>query len=121
MREEKKGKVWLVGAGPSDAGLLTIKGKRLLEKADVVVYDKLIGRGVMALIPDGVRMIPVGKTAGHHPIPQHEINRILLDEALRGNRVVRLERRRPVCIREEEEKSWSSSGKTIYPLRSFPV
>ena len=90
MREEKKGKVWLVGAGPSDAGLLTIKGKRLLEKADVVVYDKLIGRGVMALIPDGVRMIPVGKTAGHHPIPQHEINRILLDEALRGNRVVRL-------------------------------
>lgn len=88
--DEKKGKVWLVGAGPSDAGLFTLKGKRTLEQADVVVYDKLVGQGIMAMIPSHVRTISVGKVAGHHPIPQHEINRILLDEALKGNRVVRL-------------------------------
>lgn len=90
MSKQNKGKVWLVGAGPSDAGLFTLKGKAILEKADVVVYDKLVGQGVMAMIPGHVRKISVGKTAGHHPIPQHEINRILLEEALAGNRVVRL-------------------------------
>ena len=90
MSKQNKGKVWLVGAGPSDAGLFTLKGKAVLEKADVVVYDKLVGQGVMAMIPGHVRKISVGKTAGHHPIPQHEINRILLEEALAGNRVVRL-------------------------------
>lgn len=90
MREQKKGKVWLVGAGPSDAGLFTLKGKAVLEKADVVVYDKLVGQGVMAMLPARARKISVGKTAGHHPIPQHEINQILVREALAGNRVVRL-------------------------------
>lgn len=90
MEKQKKGKVWLVGAGPSDAGLFTLKGKALLESADVVVYDKLVGQGVMSMIPSHVRKISVGKVAGHHPIPQHEINQILLDEALEGNRVVRL-------------------------------
>lgn len=90
MEKRKNGKVWLIGAGPSDAGLFTLKGKALLESADVVVYDKLVGQGVMAMIPSHVRKIPVGKTAGFHPVPQHEINQLLLDEALAGNRVVRL-------------------------------
>ena len=90
MEKVKTGKVWLVGAGPSDAGLFTLKGKSLLESADVVVYDKLVGQGIMAMIPAHVKKIPVGKTAGFHPVPQHEINQILLEEALAGNRVVRL-------------------------------
>lgn len=90
MSGDKKGKVWLVGAGPSDSGLFTLKGKYLLERADVVVCDKLIGRGVMAMIPDQAEIIYVGKTAGHHTVPQREINRILLEQALAGKRVVRL-------------------------------
>lgn len=90
MNNKNKGKVWLVGAGPSDAGLFTLKGKAVLENADVVVYDKLVGQGVMAMIPSHVRKISVGKIAGHHPIPQHQINRILLEEAAQGNKVVRL-------------------------------
>lgn len=86
----KQGKVWLVGAGPSDAGLLTLKGKHLLETADVVVYDRLVGVAILGMIPKGVRQIDVGKRAGHHPVPQEEINAILLREAQQGNRVVRL-------------------------------
>ena len=87
---EKIGKVWLVGAGPSDVGLFTIKGKHVLENADVVVYDKLVGQAVLNLIPKTTRMIDVGKRASDHPVPQHEINQILLNEALGGNLVVRL-------------------------------
>lgn len=85
-----KGKVYLVGAGPSDAGLFTLKGLELLQKADVVVHDALIGREVLCLIPEGTRRIDVGKHSGNHPVPQEEINRILLREALAGNLVVRL-------------------------------
>ena len=82
-----KGKVWLVGAGPGDVGLLTIRGR---EKADVVVYDALVGQGVLGLIPDSARLIFAGKRAGNHYLRQEETNRVLLEEALKGNRVVRL-------------------------------
>lgn len=85
-----RGKVWLVGAGPSDAGLFTLKGKAVLEQAEVVVFDNLVGQGILAMIPKNARLIHVGKTSGNHPIPQEEINRILAEEALAGNRVVRL-------------------------------
>ncbi|MEG2323143.1 MAG: uroporphyrinogen-III C-methyltransferase [Anaerovoracaceae bacterium] len=84
------GKVWLVGAGPSDPGLFTLKGKNILSQGEVVVYDKLVGQGILAMIPENAKKIPVGKVAGHHPVPQHEINQILVDEAEKGHRVVRL-------------------------------
>lgn len=84
------GKVWLLGAGPGDAGLLTLKARAVLEQADVVVYDALVGPGVLALIPPQARLINVGKRAGSHPVPQEEINEILLREAQVGNRVARL-------------------------------
>ena len=84
------GKVYLVGAGPSDAGLLTLKGYELLQTADVVVYDALVGGEVLGLIPPETRRVDVGKHAGSHPVPQEEINRILLREALEGHTVVRL-------------------------------
>lgn len=85
-----KGKVWLVGAGPGDAGLFTIKGKKVLEQADVVVYDKLVGQGILAMIPKQAELIFVGKTSGNHSVPQNGINEILLKESLKGKRVVRL-------------------------------
>ncbi|MGI6031660.1 MAG: uroporphyrinogen-III C-methyltransferase [Eubacteriales bacterium] len=84
------GKVILVGAGPGDAGLFTLKGKEVLERADVVVYDSLVGPGVLGLMPDGAEKIDVGKRAGNHPVPQPQINQILLDKALEGKLVVRL-------------------------------
>lgn len=88
--QEKTGKVWLVGAGPGDPGLLTVKGQEVLAGAEVVVYDRLVGPGILARIPPGAETIDVGKRAGSHPVPQEEINRILLSKAREGKRVVRL-------------------------------
>ena len=84
------GKVWLVGAGPGDVGLLTLRGREVLENADVVVYDALVGQGILPLIPERARLIFAGKRAGNHYLRQEETNRVLLDEALKGNNVVRL-------------------------------
>ena len=84
------GKVWLVGAGPSDVGLLTIKGKEVLQKADVVVYDALVGSGILALIPPEAEKINAGKRASNHLLRQEQTNEILLQKALEGKRVVRL-------------------------------
>lgn len=85
-----KGKVWLVGAGPGDVGLMTIKGREVLQNADVVVYDALVSPGVLSLIPEGAKRIFAGKRSGNHFLKQEETNRVLLEEALAGNRVVRL-------------------------------
>ena len=76
---KKQGKVWLVGAGPGDAGLLTIKGKKILEQAEVVVYDSLVGDSVLSMIPRTARLINVGKRAGNHLMKQEGINQVLLE------------------------------------------
>lgn len=85
-----KGKVYLVGAGPGDPELLTLKGRRLIEECDVIVFDRLVGKKIMDMIPEGRELIDVGKNVGDHPVPQHEINEILLREALEGKQVLRL-------------------------------
>ncbi|SDK67520.1 uroporphyrinogen-III C-methyltransferase [Arthrobacter sp. ok362] len=84
------GSVALVGGGPGDTGLITVRGRRLLGQADVVVADRLGPRELLAELAPDVRVIEVGKTPGHHPVPQAGINRILVEEALQGQRVVRL-------------------------------
>ena len=76
------GKVWLVGAGPGDAGLFTRKGYEVLQQAEVVVYDALVGDGVLALVPQAARKIDVGKRAANHTMRQEQISQVLLDEAL---------------------------------------
>ena len=86
----KEGKVWLVGAGPGDLGLMTIKGLDVLSRADVVVYDSLVGQSILGKIPDTAKLINVGKRSSHHTMPQKEINEVLLREAKEGRRVVRL-------------------------------
>ena len=83
-------KVWLVGAGPGDIWLFTLKGEAVLQQADVVVYDSLVGEGVLARIPEHARLINVGKRASHHTMVQEDINKVLLEEAQKGNKVVRL-------------------------------
>ena len=93
LQEDNKkepGKVWLVGAGPGDVGLFTMKGAQVLEQADVVVYDSLVGQGILTRIPASAKLINVGKRAGHHTMSQEKINQVLADEAKKGNRVVRL-------------------------------
>ncbi|QCO99520.1 uroporphyrinogen-III C-methyltransferase [Arthrobacter sp. 24S4-2] len=89
-RRASAGSVALVGGGPGDTGLITVRGRRLLGQADVVVADRLGPRELLKELAPDVRVIEVGKTPGHHPVPQAEINRILVDEALAGHRVVRL-------------------------------
>ncbi|HEY8294311.1 MAG TPA: uroporphyrinogen-III C-methyltransferase [Micrococcaceae bacterium] len=85
-----RGSVALVGGGPGDEGLITVRGRRLLAQADVVVADRLGPRGLLQSLDDDVKVLEVGKAPGHHPVPQSEINAILVREARAGNRVVRL-------------------------------
>ena len=82
--------VYLVGAGPGDPDLLTIKARRLLGDADVVVYDRLVSPAVLDLVPPGVSRIYVGKAAQQHSMVQEEINALLVKLARSGRMVVRL-------------------------------
>lgn len=90
MAHKQKGKVFLVGAGPGDVALFTLKGRRVLEEADVVIYDALVGDGILSMIPEDAEKIDVGKRASHHKMKQEDINRTLLEEAKKGKIVVRL-------------------------------
>lgn len=87
---DSRGKVWLVGAGPSDVGLFTLKGKAVLGKAQVVVYDALVGSGILSMMPEDAEKIYVGKRAGNHAMTQEQINALLVQKAKEGKRVVRL-------------------------------
>lgn len=84
------GRVALVGAGPGDAELITLKGARLLQSAEVVIYDNLVSAGILDLISPSAERIFVGKMAGNHTMPQDDICQLLVDKALEGKFVVRL-------------------------------
>lgn len=84
------GKVYLIGAGPGDPGLLTVRARELIELADVVVYDYLANPKLLEWMRDDAESIYVGKSAGRHSIPQDEIEEILVDRAKKGLQVVRL-------------------------------
>jgi uroporphyrin-III C-methyltransferase len=84
------GKVLLVGAGPGDVELLTLKAARAIASAEVLVHDRLASAEIIDLAPPGAVRVNVGKQAGHHPVPQGEINRLLVHFARSGRAVVRL-------------------------------
>lgn len=84
------GIVYLVGSGPGDPDLLTIKALRLMQMADVVFYDRLVSPQILDLIPAGISRILVGKESGHHCVPQADINRLLINAARHNRKIVRL-------------------------------
>ncbi len=84
------GKVWLIGAGPGDPDLLTVKAVRLIAQADALVFDHLVGDGIMDLARADARRIYAGKEASNHTLPQASINRLLVDLAREGLSVIRL-------------------------------
>ncbi|MDI3539098.1 MAG: uroporphyrin-III C-methyltransferase [Methanolobus sp.] len=84
------GKVYLVGSGPGDPELLTLKARRLIDSADVVVYDQLPGKMILDSIPAGTEKIDAGKYAGDHTLKQDEINTVIIEKAKEGKNVVRL-------------------------------
>jgi len=90
VQDKGKGKVYLVGAGPGDPGLLTLRGRELLERAEVIIYDRLASPRIMEFANPSAERIYVGKRVGKHVANQQEINNIILEKAKAGKRVVRL-------------------------------
>lgn len=99
-----KGKVYLVGAGPGDPGLITVKGLTVLRAADVVVYDRLVPSELLKEVKPGCELIYAGKSPGHHELSQEEIERLLVDRARRGLLVVRLKGGDPYTFGRGEEE-----------------
>lgn len=87
---KQNGFVHLVGAGPGDPELLTVKAMRLIQQAEVLVYDRLVSAGILELVPESTERIYVGKSSGQHSLPQESINALLVSLAQSGRKVVRL-------------------------------
>ena len=98
--------VYLVGAGPGDPGLITVKGLEVLRKAQVVVYDQLASPELLKEAPADAEIIYVGKKAGAHALPQEGINRLLVDQARAGLTVVRLKGGDPFVFGRGGKRPW---------------
>ena len=100
----RPGKVYIVGAGPGDPELITVKGLRLVREADVIFYDRLIPQEVLREAKPGAKLVFVGKAPGKHAYSQDEINKMLVEEACKGKTVVRLKGGDPYVFGRGEEE-----------------
>ncbi|MCL0103231.1 uroporphyrinogen-III C-methyltransferase [Dehalococcoidia bacterium] len=107
-----RGRVYLVGVGPGDPGLITLKGLHCLEKADVIIYDHLVNKGLLNKVRQEAELIYVGKQAGVHLMPQEEINALLVARARQGKTVVRLKGGDPFILGRggEEAEALAAEG-----------
>ena len=111
MNRIAPGKVYLIGAGPGDPGLITVRGAACLQQADVVVFDRLISRRLLAYAPQA-ELVDVGKMPNHHPVPQEQINQSLIEFAHQGKIVARLKGGDPLVFGRggEEALALASAG-----------
>ena len=109
---KKQGKVYIIGAGPGDPGLITVRGLKCLQRADVVFYDYLVSKEFLSHAAENARMIYVGKKGGDHTIAQDELNKLLVEEAKNGNIVARLKGGDPFVFGRggEEAEMFSKEG-----------
>ena len=114
-KKAPSGHVALVGAGPGDPDLLTIRAARLIGQAEVVFVDRLVGKGVIELISAAAEVVYVGKSKGEHSVPQDEIHRRMIEAAHAGKRVVRLKGGDPFIFGRggEEVEAMREAGVTV--------
>lgn len=119
MSVKKTGKVYLVGAGPGDPELITVKGLKLIQQADAILYDRLVSKDLLVLARKGAELICVGKSSNHHTLKQEEINRLLAEKAEKYPIVVRLKNGDPYVFGRGAEEAIFLAGQDI-PFEVVP-